>query len=144
MLRNFSPLLIIIFLGLFIWYLFYSSMPQSVEAGNVPETEFSTLRAFEHVKKIGVEPHYVGSGAHSIVRNYIVNELQEMGLEVQTQEGYVLDNNGVLSLARNILARIPGTAAVSHWSLCHIMTVPDILHQGPVMPQAGWQQFLKE
>ncbi len=109
MLRTFSPLLIILFLIFFIWYLFYSSMPRNVEAGDEPETEFSTMRAFEHVRKIGAEPHYVGSDAHSRVRNYIVNELQEMDLEVQTQEGYVLDNSGVLSLARNILARIPGS-----------------------------------
>ena len=111
MLRNFSPLLIIIFLGFFIWYLFYSSMPRNVEDGDEPETEFSTMRAFDHVKNMATEPHYLGSGAHSRVRNYIVNELQEMGLEVQTQEGYVIDNAGVVGFARNILARIPGNGS---------------------------------
>lgn len=108
MLRILSPLLIVIFLGLFIWFLFYSSMSRNVEVNGMPETEFSTIRALEHVKNMSTEPHFVGSSAHSRVRTYIVNELQEMGLEVQTQEGYALDNEGVLSLARNIIARIPG------------------------------------
>jgi hypothetical protein len=108
MLRNFSSLIILIFLGFFIWFLFYSSMPRHITAGDEPDNQFSTMRAFGHVKNIGAVPHYVGSTAHSRVRNYIVNELQELGLEVQTQEGYVLDNSGVLSFARNILARIPG------------------------------------
>ena len=111
MLRKLSPLLIVVLLGLFIWYLFYSSMPRNVESGEVADTSFSTIRALDHVRNLGVEPHYVGSSAHSKTRNYIVNELQSLGLEVQTQEGYVLDNSGVLSLARNILARIPGSGS---------------------------------
>lgn len=111
MLRKLSPLFIIIFLGFFIWYLFYSSMPRNIGGGGEEEAAFSTLRAFDHVTKLAAEPHYVGSSAHSRTRNYIVNELQGMGLEVQTQEGYVLDKAGVLSLARNILARIPGTGS---------------------------------
>lgn len=108
MFRKLSPLIIVIFLGLFIWYLFYSSMPRNIQM-EANENEFSTLRAFEHVKNLGSEPHNIGSSSHSRARNYIVNELQELGLEVQTQEGYVLDNAGVLSLARNILAKIPGS-----------------------------------
>src|SRR5690606_41391802 len=107
--RKLYPLFILIFLGFFIWFLFYSSMPRNVEEGREDETEFSTMRAFEHVRKMASEPHFVGSSAHSRTRNYIVNELQSLGIEVQTQEGYVLDKAGVLSLARNILARIPGS-----------------------------------
>lgn len=86
-------------------------MPRNVESGGEADNSFSTMRALEHVRHLGAIPHYVGSGAHSKARNYIVNELQGMGLEVQTQEGYVLDNAGVLSLARNILARIPGSGS---------------------------------
>lgn len=111
MFRKLAPLIIILFLGFFIWFLFYSSLPRNGDEGEEQETVFSTMRAFEHVKNLATEPHYVGSGAHSRARSYIVNELQGMGLEVQTQEGYVLDNDGVLSLARNILARISGSEA---------------------------------
>ncbi|CAN5381998.1 M20/M25/M40 family metallo-hydrolase [soil metagenome] len=109
MLKQFSPLFIVLLLVFFTWYLISFTKPRNVEIPNVPDTEFSTLRAFEHVNNMAREPHYVGSAAHNRVRNYIVNELQEMNLEVQTQEGYVLNNTGVLSFSRNILARIPGS-----------------------------------
>lgn len=109
MLRKLSPLLVLLLLILFIWFSFYSSRPQNISTREVPESEFSTLRAFDHVQRIGEVPHFVGSPAHSRVRTYIVNEMQEMGLEVQTQEGYTLSKNGTITLPRNILARIPGT-----------------------------------
>lgn len=109
MLRKLSPLFVLILLIFFIWFNFYSSKPQDIKSKGTAETEFSTLRAFDHVKRMGQEPHFVGSPAHSRVRAYIVNELQEMGLEVQTQEGYTLSKNGTISLPRNILTRIPGT-----------------------------------
>lgn len=109
MLKKLSPVLVLFLLIIAVWFLFYSSMPRNVESVNIPENKFSTMRAFEHVKNMSFAPHYVGSTTHSKVRNYIVNELQEMGLEVQTQESYSLGNRGEFSLARNILARIPGS-----------------------------------
>lgn len=109
MLKKLSPLFVILILIFLIWIIFYSSMPRNVENGNIPLTEFSTLRAFQDVTQIGNAPHFVGSNAHSVARNYIVNELQVLGLEVQTQEGYSLTNDGVISRSQNILAKIPGT-----------------------------------
>lgn len=109
MLKKLSPLFVLLILIFLIWFIFYSSMPRNVETGNIALTEFSTLRAFQDVTQIGKAPHFVGSNAHSVVRNYIVNELQVLGLEVQTQEGYSLTNDGVISRSQNILAKIPGT-----------------------------------
>ncbi len=109
MLKKLSPLIILLLLVFVVWFLFHSSMPRNVEIPNVTETEFSTLRAFDHVTNMSKAPHYLGSSAHSVVRNYIVNELQKLGLEVQTQEGYSLNNSGVIALSKNVLARIPGT-----------------------------------
>ena len=109
MLKKFSPLFVLLLLFIIVWMLFHFSMPRNVEIENVPETEFSTLRAFEHVNNMAKSPHYIGSAGHGIVRNYLVNELQKMGLEVQTQEGYSLDNSGIIAHSKNVLARIPGT-----------------------------------
>src|SRR5680860_233417 len=86
MLKKLSPLFVLLILTFLVWFIFYSSMPRNVESGNIPQTEFSTLRAFEDVAQIAKNPHFVGSTAHSMVRNYIVNELQGLGLEVQTQD----------------------------------------------------------
>ena len=108
MLKKLSPLFVLLILIFLIWFIFYSSMPRNVDSKEIPETEFSTLRAFEDVNQIAKAPHFLGSNAHAVVRNYIVNELQKLGLEVQTQEGYSLTNEGVISRPQNILAKIPG------------------------------------
>ena len=74
----------------------------------VVDTEFSTNRALQHVKEISKEPHGVGFPAHTTVRNYITNELKNLGLETSLQEGYTSGDWGNLSKAENILARIKG------------------------------------
>ncbi len=109
MLKKLSPLFVLLILIFLVWLIFYSSMPRNVETVNIPQTEFSTLRAFQDVIEIGKSPHFVGSNAHSVVRNYIVNELQELGLEVQTQEGYSLTKDGEITRSQNILAKISGS-----------------------------------
>jgi len=109
MLKKLSPLLIGVLLSGIIWFLFYSSMPRTISEADTPVSEFSTARAFKHVEAISKKPHFVGSPAHSIVRNYIVKTLQDLGLEVQTQEGYSLTNRGMLTRPQNILARIQGS-----------------------------------
>ncbi|UZH54042.1 M20/M25/M40 family metallo-hydrolase [Salinimicrobium tongyeongense] len=75
----------------------------------VPANEFSTARAFEHVQALAQEPHYVGSAAHSRARNYIVDQLEALGLLVEMQEGFSLNKGGTLVRSQNILARIKGT-----------------------------------
>ncbi|MCF4100323.1 M20/M25/M40 family metallo-hydrolase [Gillisia sp. M10.2A] len=109
MLKKLAPLVILILLPLASWFIYYSSMPRDAAYSEVDTDKFSTERAFKHVQKIAEAPHYVGSDAHSLVRNYIVNELQQLGLEVQTQEGYSLTDYGTLTRPQNILARIPGS-----------------------------------
>ena len=106
--KKLSPLLILLLLPVIIWFLRYSNMPRSISEAEQPVTEFSTTRAFKHVKEISKKPHFVGSPEHSLVRNYIVRTLQDLELEVQTQEGYSLTKNGMLTRPQNILARIKG------------------------------------
>ena len=109
MLKKISPLLILILIPVIIWFLFHSSIPRNISEAELPVTEFSTSRAFKHVEEISKQPHFVGSPEHSLVRNYIVRTLQDLELEVQTQEGYSLTNKGMLTRAQNILARIEGS-----------------------------------
>ena len=109
MLKKLTSVIVLLLLILVVWFSFYSAQPHDVVKNEVPPTQFSTQRAFQHVEAMAKKPHYVGSSGHSEVRNYIVNELQKMGLQVQTQEGYDLNKYGVLSRPQNILARIEGT-----------------------------------
>lgn len=84
-------------------------MPAYKSDQSIAKTSFSTDRALEHVKQISQKPHGVGFAAHQEVRQYIVSQLQNMGLETSIQEGYTAGDWGNLSTAINILARIKGS-----------------------------------
>lgn len=92
-----------------VYFSFYGLMPEARDDFDAPPDVFSTERAFEHVQQISKKPHPIGTRQHSLVRNYIVSELQEMGIDVQTQQAYALNKYGVLSAPQNIIAKIPGT-----------------------------------
>lgn len=91
------------------WWSFYGTQPKVDLAQEVPLTEFSTARAFDHVEQLAKRPHYVGSAAHSSVRNYIVSELEQMGLYVQTQESFYVNKYGTATRPQNIIAKIEGS-----------------------------------
>ncbi|MFV8347731.1 M28 family peptidase [Flavobacterium sp. ZB4P13] len=73
-------------------------------------SDFSTKRALTQVEAISKQPHYVGSKEHEVVANYLVKELNKLGLETSVQEGYTLSDWGNLAQSKNILARIKGTS----------------------------------
>ncbi len=99
-----------LFLILFAMYWsFHSAIPSYSSDLTENENNFSTDRALVHVKNIAQKPHAVGFKAHQEVRNYIVKELQNLGLETSLQEGYTAGDWGNLSKAINILARIKGS-----------------------------------
>ena len=84
-------------------------MPSYAPDANVDDTSFSTDRALVHVKNMSEKPHAVGFKAHSQVREYILSELTQLGLETTTQQGYTSGDWGNFSSATNILARIKGS-----------------------------------
>ncbi|WP_088340251.1 M28 family peptidase [Robiginitalea sediminis] len=88
---------------------FRATLPTYRPDADAPQTEFATDRALEHVRKMSEKPHGVGFPAHSEVREYVVESLEGLGLEVSLQEGYTAGDWGNLSRAVNILARIPGS-----------------------------------
>ena len=105
---NTSVLSLLFLLGI-LGFTFFTMMPQWTSNGNVPFSEFSTQRALEQVKNISQKPHFVGSENHEVVANYLVKELQGMGLETSIQEGFAFSDWGTLTKCKNILARIKGT-----------------------------------
>ena len=109
MLHKLSGLFALLILIFGVWLTFNFDQPQYEPDTNLPARQFSTDRAFKHVTEIGKAPHYLGSREHNIVRNYIVNELQEMGLVVQTQEDYILNDYGQIAKPQNIITRMQGT-----------------------------------
>jgi hypothetical protein len=91
----------------------YKTRPPAVVPASAPATEFSAERAMVHVPVISQEPHVTGSPEIHKVRDYILGELVNLGLEAETQ--LTLEQNPLrddeVALAENILGRIPGTSS---------------------------------
>lgn len=49
------------------------------------KTNFSLENALHHLKEISQNAHYVGTKEHKNIQNYIVVELQKLGLETEVQ-----------------------------------------------------------
>jgi len=91
-----------------IWYVFYDFSPNYSTDFNAKANQFSTDRAFTHVKEIGKTQHYVGTREHSFTRNYLIEELEKLELQVHTQSDYTLNKYGVFTIPENIVAKIEG------------------------------------
>lgn len=105
MLKKAAALLLLI---IAVYWSFYALMPHGISGLDTESNKFSSERALVHLKNISQEPHFVGSKNHEEVKNYILNELQELGLETQVQEGNTLTDWGTFVKPKNILARIKG------------------------------------
>ena len=93
-----------------VYYSFFSLMPQKGSPSSVEETKFSTERALIPLKEITKAPHYIGTKEHARVRNYLIGQLEELGLETQIQEGFVINPKWKsLDKPKNIIAQIKGS-----------------------------------
>ncbi len=89
---------------------FTTLLPSKITNATTPETQFSSERALEQLKIISEKPHYIGSPAHKEVREYLISQLELLGLETEVQEGFTINKKwSVLAKPKNILARIPGS-----------------------------------
>ncbi len=107
--KKFPSIITFLLILLAIYWSFKSAMPSYESDIDLPETSFSTDRALQHVKNISQKPHAVGFPAHKEVRQYVVSELEKMGLETSIQEGYTGGDWANLTKAINIMARIKGS-----------------------------------
>ncbi|MFT5102649.1 MAG: hypothetical protein ACI86C_000291 [Candidatus Latescibacterota bacterium] len=96
-------------LGL-IYYSFYSLMPRNSAPASSAPTEFSAERALIPLKEITKVPHFHGSDAHADVRNYLENQLQNLGLTTEIQDDFILNQKwGAIDKPKNILGYLEGT-----------------------------------
>ncbi len=97
-----------------IYYSFHSLLPNKITAVNTPVTKFSTERALVRLKEITKKPHYVGNETHRNVRNYLVSELEKLGLQVELQDQIAINNKWkAASNTTNIITKIDGSDANS-------------------------------
>ncbi|HEY9169798.1 MAG TPA: M28 family peptidase [Lutibacter sp.] len=93
-----------------IFYSFYSLMPSAKIEKNSSLTEFSGTKALLQLKEITKKPHFTGSSEHEVVRNYLVSELEKLGLQVEVQEQMAINQKWrAATNNKNILARIKGS-----------------------------------
>ena len=109
--NKFSSLSIMVFMALLLLGIYYFRMPQSYDTTEAPLSEFSTTRALQIVKAMTAKPHFVGSENHEVVANFLVKELQNLGLETSLQEGFTMTEKGTLVKAKNIIATIKGSGS---------------------------------
>ncbi|MEI7508268.1 MAG: M28 family peptidase [Flavobacterium sp.] len=108
--KNYTSLTTMLVLLALLFGIFYVMMPQDYDTTEAPLSEFSTKRALTIVKELSAKPHFVGSQNHQVVANYLVKQLQVLGLETSIQEGFTMTEKGTLVRSKNILARIKGSA----------------------------------
>ncbi|WP_068590393.1 M20/M25/M40 family metallo-hydrolase [Cochleicola gelatinilyticus] len=107
--RKLSGVLSLLIILLLLYLSFFTLMPQKGKDAKTPLTEFSSERALIPLKEISKAPHYLGSKEHERVRNYLVAQLEALGLETEIQEGFVLNTSSKsLDKPKNIVARIKG------------------------------------
>jgi hypothetical protein len=107
--KSYSSVFSVLFILVCLGFIFFTMMPQWTSDDDAPLAEFSTQRALEQVKNISQKPHFVGSDNHELVANYLVKELQNMGLQTSIQEGFAFSDWGTLTKCKNVLARIKGS-----------------------------------
>ena len=102
--------------------------PLGPRPASAPANEFSAERAFSHVDQISERPHPVGSAANAEVRDYLVGQLDDLGLQPTVQEATAAwTNEATASIARvaNIQALIEGRNSTGNVVLiAHCDSVP--------------------
>jgi hypothetical protein len=102
-------LLILTTIALSVW----KHQPPLVVPATAPATVFSAERAFTHLQQIAREPHSIGTPGHARVRQYIVNHMQQLGLETSVQQSTAIGSfrsSTTLFAGRvqNVIARLKG------------------------------------
>ncbi len=86
--------------------------PPSPAPADAPPETFSAARAMTHLTAIAATPHPVGTAVHDRVRDYLVEQLEQLGLEPRVEPKLALRDRGsgivTAAVAENVVARLPG------------------------------------
>ncbi|MFB7797374.1 M28 family peptidase [Isoptericola sp. NPDC056134] len=102
-------LFLLVLAALAVW----SVLPPSPRSADAAADEFSAGRAFATVEAIGGEVHPHGTAAAAAVRDTIVADLEELGLDPEVTDGVGmsgrLGDQSRVAATKNVVATIPGT-----------------------------------
>ena len=105
--KKFFTFLSILIISLTVYVSFNDLIPSSEKS--LDKYDFSVENALNHLEVISKKPHYTGSQYHEEVKNYLVDELNLLGLKTEIQNQVVLSSWGVGTNAANIIGTIEGT-----------------------------------
>ncbi len=93
-----------------IYFSFTNLMPSKSASIKIDNQEFSQQKALVQLKQISQKQHFVGAPAHQEVRDYIVNQLKNLGLKVEIQHQLSVNSKWhSATQTQNILAKIKGS-----------------------------------
>jgi len=99
--------------------------PPPLDAQKAPASEFSEVGAMRDVREIARRPHPLASAEHERVREYIVGRLRELGANPEVQTLTVARQTPfgpeIWAVVRNVVARIPGSAATTGSARTHAL-----------------------
>lgn len=110
LLKKFNRSIAFWILILGICWSFYYLMPSETASLKINNVEFSKEKALVNLKIISQKPHFVGAPAHKEVQDFIISQLQQLGLEVEVQQQLGINKKWhSATQAQNIIARIKGS-----------------------------------
>ena len=100
-------------LAVAMWLAWATEQPPAPLPVSAPADTFSAGRTLQHLERIaGGEPTPVGSAGGDRIRDYLVTQLQALGLDVEVQTGvgaHAFENTTIVAgRAENIVATLPG------------------------------------
>src|SRR5919112_5905263 len=102
--------------------------PPDPQPASARASEFSAERALSHVQQIAERPHPVGSPANAEVRDYLVGQLEDLGMRPTVQQvtsARTMEGTASMARVHNIHAQIPGSSPTVHVVLvAHYDSVP--------------------
>lgn len=94
-----------------VWLSFYVIAPPDPKPESSSQAEFSAERAFEHIQALSPTTRPIGTAANDSARNYILDELRQLGLEPDIQSGIGIGSSfdrGLVGNTNNIIAKMEG------------------------------------
>ncbi|AOZ90922.1 M20/M25/M40 family metallo-hydrolase [Paenibacillus crassostreae] len=101
----------IIIVGAILIGLLQIKSPEPADLNAQPDS-FSSARAMEKLQMIAKEPHPIETPEHDKVRDYLISELEGLGLSPEVQKTFVTNEwrgHKFSGNIENIITRIPGT-----------------------------------
>jgi hypothetical protein len=88
--------------------------PPAPVPADAPPTVFSADRALRYLARFATVPHPMGSAAHADVRDFLVSQLRNLGVEPVVQRAIgTTPRFAAAGVVENVMARLEGTGATS-------------------------------